>query len=87
MDKYFMWIHYERLRNHNKAKHNKSCEYFLGYTVQQFPLWKEKYIMATFTPLYTTYEQMGWCFHFEDSVGRYTQPMGVQSVFVRSKHY
>ena len=24
MDKYFMWIHYERLRNHNKAKHNKN---------------------------------------------------------------
>ena len=33
MDKYFMWIHYERLRNHNKAKHNKTCAYFLGYTV------------------------------------------------------
>ena len=25
MDKYFMWIHYERLHNHNKAKHNKTC--------------------------------------------------------------
>ena len=24
MDKYFMWIHYERLHNHNKAKHKKS---------------------------------------------------------------
>ena len=24
MDKYFMWIHYERLHNHNKAKHNKT---------------------------------------------------------------
>ena len=23
MDKYFMWIHYERLHNHNNAKHNK----------------------------------------------------------------
>ena len=33
MDKYFMWIHYERLHNHNKAKHNKPCAYFLGYTV------------------------------------------------------
>ena len=31
MDKYFMWIHYERLHNHNKAKHNKTV-YFLGYT-------------------------------------------------------
>ena len=33
MDKYFMWIHYERLHNHNKAKHNKPCAYFLGFTV------------------------------------------------------
>ena len=41
MDKYFMWIHYERSRNHNKAKHNKTCAYFLGYTVsiKQFWLW------------------------------------------------
>ena len=33
MDKYFMWIHYERLHNHNKAKHNKTVCIFLGYTV------------------------------------------------------
>ena len=30
MDKYFVWIHYERLRNHNKAKHNKTVCIFLG---------------------------------------------------------
>ena len=30
MDKYFMWIHYERLRKHNKAKHNKTVCIFLG---------------------------------------------------------
>ena len=30
MDKYFMWIHYERLHNHNKAKHNKPVCIFLG---------------------------------------------------------
>ena len=29
MDKYFMWIHYERLHNHNKAKHNKTVCTFL----------------------------------------------------------
>ena len=29
MDKYFIWIHYER-HNHNKAKHNKSVCIFLG---------------------------------------------------------
>ena len=33
MDKYFMLIHYERLHNHNKAKHNKIVCIFLGYTV------------------------------------------------------
>ena len=30
MDKYFMWIHYERLHNINKAKHNKTVCIFLG---------------------------------------------------------
>ena len=30
MDKYFMWIHYERLHNDNKAKHNKTVCIFLG---------------------------------------------------------
>ena len=30
MDKYFMCIHYERLHNHNKAKHNKTVCIFLG---------------------------------------------------------
>ena len=30
MDKYFTWIHYERLHNHNKAKRNKTVCTFLG---------------------------------------------------------
>ena len=30
MDKYFIWIHYERLHNHNKAKHNKTVCIVLG---------------------------------------------------------
>ena len=30
MDKYFMWIQYERLHNHNKAKHNKTVCIFLA---------------------------------------------------------
>ena len=29
MDKYFIWIHYERLHNHNKAKHNKTMCIFI----------------------------------------------------------
>ena len=35
MDKYFMWIHYERLHNHNKAKHNKTMCIFLGIYCMQ----------------------------------------------------
>ena len=40
MDKNFMWIHYERLHNHNKAKHNKTVCIFLGiYCIQRiFPI-------------------------------------------------
>ena len=30
MDKYLIWIHYERLHNHNKAKHNKTVCIFIG---------------------------------------------------------
>ena len=30
MDECFMWIHYERLHDHNKAKHNKTVCIFLG---------------------------------------------------------
>ena len=36
MDKYFMWIHYERLHNHNKAKHNKNVCIFLGIYCRQW---------------------------------------------------
>ena len=40
MDKYFMWIHYERLHNHNKAKHNKTVCIFLGiYCMIRYPSW------------------------------------------------
>ena len=39
MDKYFMWIHYERLHNHNKAKHNKTVCIFLGiYCKSMYPV-------------------------------------------------
>ena len=40
MDNYFMWIHYERLHNHNKAKHNKTVCIFLGiYCTCVFCVW------------------------------------------------
>ena len=41
MDKYFMWIHYERLHNHNKAKHNKTVCIFLGIYCSGNP-WRPK---------------------------------------------
>ena len=41
MDKYFMWINYERLHNHNKAKHNKTVCIFLGiYCTLSDPLFQ-----------------------------------------------
>ena len=43
MDKYFMWINFERLHNHNKAKHNKTVCIFHGiyctYTTQRDKAW------------------------------------------------
>ena len=39
MDKYFVWIHYERLHNHNKAKHNKTVCIFLGIYCMECLLW------------------------------------------------
>ena len=38
MDKYFIWIHYERLHNHNKAKHNKTVCIFLGIYCMILPV-------------------------------------------------
>ena len=68
MDKYFMWIHYERLHNHNKAKHNKTfilwtnlqCKWFL-YTreqVQCFLFTRKRWwtwIHAYYVAVITTY--------------------------------
>ena len=47
MDKYFMWIHYERLHNHNKVKHNKTVCTFLGI-----------YCMGQDSP--STIDTVGW---------------------------
>ena len=48
MDKYLMWIHYERLRNHNKAKHNKTvCIFLLIYCMVNNELKWRKHISST----------------------------------------
>ena len=49
MDKYFMWIHYERLHNHNKAKHNKPVCIFLGIYCS-WPLYASPRVQYTVYP-------------------------------------
>ena len=46
MDKYFMWIHYERLHNHNNAKHNNSVCIFLGIYCIVHALWNYPSVSA-----------------------------------------
>ena len=53
MDKYFMWIHYEWLHNHNKAKHNKTVCIFLGiYCMLSsfYHIWKRLLLERGFNP-------------------------------------
>ena len=49
MDKYFMWNHYERLHNHNKAKHNKTVCIFLGIYCMSLK-WRHLNILASQSP-------------------------------------
>ena len=58
MDKYFMWIHYERLHNHNKAKHNKTVCIFLG-------IYCNMHSGGIFN-------HRRWCFKWNSSVSKYT---------------
>ena len=48
MDKYFMWNLYERLHNHNKAKHNKTVCIFIGIYCMivfcEFLVWPKFYV-------------------------------------------
>ena len=65
MDKYFMWIHYERLHNHNKAKHNKTVCIFLGIYCSTTFLYPCKYLhpaKAIVKFLWTTPFQCSWMF-------------------------
>ena len=52
MDKYFMWIHYERFHNHNKAKHNKTVCIFRGIFLCRY----ESYGLQRTTVKLTTYK-------------------------------
>ena len=48
MDKYFMWIQYERLHNHNKAKHNKTVCIFLGIYCSLVTLNYQRYTLLAY---------------------------------------
>ena len=70
MDKYFMWIHYERLHNHNQAKHNKTVCIFLGiYCINEcqrlnYSCMKQHCVLVHML-LYTVYPKKyayGFCF-------------------------
>ena len=54
MVKYFMWIHYERLHNHNKAKHNKTVCIFLGIYCKPNHLHIIAPLLATFSTWFLT---------------------------------
>ena len=59
MDKYFMWIHYERLHNHNKAKHNKTVCIFLGIYCISYCITNE--ICTLLVVLCCVYIWSSWC--------------------------
>ena len=54
MDKYFMWIHYEQLHNHNKAKHNKTVCIFLGMYCSL--VLNKQPVMTQFTDAYVIHQ-------------------------------
>ena len=54
MDKYFLWVHYERLHNHNKAKHNKTVCIFRGIYCIDFSGHGEMVHTVSFTLFFLT---------------------------------
>ena len=68
MDKYFMWIHYERLHNHNKAKHNKTLCIFLGIycTARNCSVQKNKQLLISFSVVSLTSGQLYYCLNARD---------------------
>ena len=57
MDKYFKWIHYERLHNHNKAKYNKTVCIFLGIHCTYLSSRRERLLMTRRRIYFTTAKQ------------------------------
>ena len=63
MDKYFMWIHYERLHNHNKAKHNKTVCYLLWNYFMCILLYMLMCMLLSATSTHFKWELMLYCLH------------------------
>ena len=61
MDKYFMWIYYEGLHNHNKAKHNKTVCIFLGIYCSSKIGKKNSERTLWWSPLIETNGFIAWC--------------------------
>ena len=60
MDKYFMWIHYERLHNHNKAKHNKTVCIFLGMYCISCNQLLLGFVINRYIDIPTEFEKSSW---------------------------
>ena len=74
MDKYFMWVHYERLHNQNKAKHNKTVCIFLGIYC----------ILVSYLPADTPYLQ--WHGQYHDDIVKWKHFPSYRP-FVRGIHW
>ena len=83
MDKYFMWIHYERLYNHNKAKHNKTVCIFLGIYCKVFIVNYRRIIC--YRLVVTSAEKLYSCFahnhHTSGGVMAWTINLGTRRVW------
>ena len=73
MDKYFMWIHCERLHNHNKAKHNKTAcifpgiycrPYYATYTLGYKCLHEKNGSPSWFIGIVLLLWKMNWTLHY-----------------------
>ena len=72
IDKYFIWIHYENLHNHNKAKHNKTVCIFLVIYCSSCCCMQKWYILT----YYLTYlANMGPIWGRQDPGGPHVGPM------------
>ena len=66
MDQNFMWIHYERLHHHNKAKHNKTVCIFLGIYCIYIAAVSYYYRLGKVIPHATLWQYISWLYFMID---------------------